>query len=527
MPDSAVSAPGESLFEQFAATAAAPVVVDPVTLVIFGGAGDLAHRKLLPALYNLHLDGLLPPRTAIVGVGRPEMSDDKYRDFAKDGVAHFSRRPIEDPAWRSFAESLFFVTGSFEDAGTFAALGSKLDIVEHERGLPGNRIYYLAVPPSMFVQTVDQIARARFVAQSAAVERRDNKAPFARLIIEKPIGRDLATARTINDAIAKVFSEGQIYRIDHYLGKETVQNILVLRFANSIFEPLFNQKYVDHVQITVAESEGVGTRAGYYEQAGALRDMVQNHMLQLLALIATEPPHSLEADAIRDEKLQVLQSLRRIEGEAVDAQVVRGQYAGGFVLGTPVPGYREESRVAKDSRTETFVALQIFVDNWRWAGVPFFLRTGKRLPKRASEITVQLKEVPPILFNADRSAPLDTNVLTLRIQPDEGFALGINSKIPGPYVRIYPVKMDFRYSSTFGASSPEAYERLLLDVMAGDPTLFMRRDAVEAGWQWVMPILDRWQERMSEPLPTYAAGEWGPREADRLIENTGRRWRPL
>ena len=520
MPDSAVSAPAGSLFERLSAGATAPIARDPVTLVIFGGGGDLAHRKLLPALYNLHLDALLPPRTAIVGVGRPIMSDDQYREFAKDGIGHFSRRPIDDAAWRIFAESLFFVSGALEDPAMFAALGSRLDIVEHERGLPGNRIYYLAVPPPMFAPITEQVARARFVAPSSAEQ-------FSRLIVEKPIGRDLASAQAINDAIAKVFEERQIYRIDHYLGKETVQNILVLRFANSIFEPLFNQKYVDHVQITVAEEEGVGTRASYYEQAGALRDMVQNHMLQLLALVGMEPPHSLDADAVRNEKLELMLSLQAIKGEAVDAQVVRAQYTAGFVLGKPVPGYRDEPKVDKASRTETFVALQMFIDNWRWAGVPFFLRTGKRLPKRASEISVQLKEVPPILFNSDRSAALDPNVLTIRIQPDEGFALGINSKIPGPRVRVYPVKMDFRYSSTFGATSPEAYERLLLDVMAGDQTLFMRRDAVETAWRWVMPILERWDERAKEPLPTYPAGEWGPPEADRLIEGTGRQWRPV
>ncbi len=496
------------------------MAAEPVTLVIFGGAGDLARRKLLPALYNLHLDGLMPPRTAIVGVGRPAMTDEAYRELAKAGIAEHSRRPVDDAAWPAFAESLFVVSASIEDSGAFAALGSRLDTIEHERGLPGNRIYYLALPPAMFVPTVEQLARARFVPPPST-------APFARLIVEKPIGHDLASAQATNDAIAKVFDESQIYRIDHYLGKETVQNILVLRFANSIFEPLFNQKYVDHVQITVAEEEGVGTRAGYYEHAGALRDMVQNHLLQLLSLIAMEPPYSLEAEVVRDEKLEVLKSLRPIEGEAVDAQVVRAQYAAGFVLGAPVPGYRDETGVAKASRTETFVALELFIDNWRWAGVPFFLRTGKRMPKRASEISVQLKEVPPILFNRDRSAPLDSNVLTVRIQPDEGFALGISSKIPGPRVRIYPVKMDFRYSSTFGTSSPEAYERLLLDVMAGDPTLFMRRDAVEAAWRWITPILERWEEQSEAPLPAYPAGEWGPPEADRLIESRGRAWRTL
>jgi glucose-6-phosphate 1-dehydrogenase len=489
-----------------------------VTIVIFGGNGDLAHRKLLPALYNLHVDALLPPRTAVVGVGRKELTDEAYRAFAKDGVTQFSRRPIDEAAWEAFAGTIFFVNASIDGEHGLAPLGARLDIIEHEGQLSGDRVYYLAVPPTLFAPTVQQLARARFVT------RQDH--PVARVIVEKPIGRDLESARAINDAIATVFDERQIYRIDHYLGKETVQNILVLRFANSIFEPLFNQKYVDHVQITVAEAEGVGTRAGYYEQAGALRDMVQNHLLQLLTLVATEPPRALDADVIRDEKLEVLQSLRPLEAAAVDANVVRAQYAAGFDVGKPVPGYREEPGVDPQSRIETFVALQIFVDNWRWAGVPFFLRTGKRLPKRASEISVHLKEVPPILFNADPSARLDQNILTIRIQPDEGMSLGISSKIPGPHVHIYPVKLDFHYGSTFGGSTPEAYERLLLDVMHGDPTLFMRRDAVEAAWQWVMPILDRWATQ-TDPLPAYPAGDWGPVEADRLIESTGRRWRPL
>ena len=493
---------------------------DPVTIVIFGGAGDLAHRKLLPALYNLHLDGLLPPRFAVVGVGRQAMTDEAYRDFAKDGIAHFSRRPLEDAAWQAFARSLFFLNGPIEDSATYASLGARLDTIEHELGLPGNRIYYLAIPSSMFVPTVQQIARARLV-------RPPDSPPFARLIVEKPIGHDLTTARAIDDEIAAVFDERQIYRIDHYLGKETVQNILVLRFANSIFEPLFNQKYIDHVQITVAEEEGVGTRAGYYEQAGALRDMVQNHILQLVALVAMEPPHSLDADVVRDEKLEVIQSLRPIAGAAVDSQAVRAQYAAGFEVGAPVPGYLDEEGVDRKSRTETFVALRVFIDNWRWAGVPFFFAPANGCPKRASEISIHLKSVPPILFNTDPATPLDANVLSIRIQPNEGFALSIESKIPGPHVRVYPVKMDFQYGSTFGAPSPEAYERLLLDVMTGDATLFMRRDAVEASWQWITPILDRWAEQPDGPLATYAAGEWGPVEADRLIESTGRRWRDL
>jgi len=510
--------PEASLLERLTVGLAAPVAAQPVTIVIFGGGGDLAHRKLLPALYNLYIDGLLPPRFGVVGVGRKEMSDDEYRQFAADGVGKFSRRAPDPAMWKNFAASIFFAAAGLEDAQSFAPLGARLDTIEHELGLPGNRIYYLAVPPSMFVPTVKNLQQARFVGPPDA-------RTFARLIVEKPIGHDLESARAINDAIAHVFDERQIYRIDHYLGKETVQNILVLRFANSIFQPLFNRRYIDHVQITVAEEEGVGTRAGYYEQAGALRDMVQNHLLQLLTLVAMEPPRSLAADVVRDQRLEVIESLRPIEGSAIDANVVRAQYSAGFDMGTPVPGYRDESGVDAHSRTETFVALRLWIDDWRWAGTPFFLRTGKRLPKRASEISVQFTDVPPILFNADRSDPLDPTVLSIRIQPDEGFELLINSKIPGPRVRIYPVRMDFRYSATFGNTSPEAYERLLLDVMAGDQTLFMRRDAVEAAWKWVTPILDRWNEQKNAPMPTYPAGEWGPPEADRLIASVGRKWR--
>jgi glucose-6-phosphate 1-dehydrogenase len=496
----------------------------PVTIVIFGGAGDLAHRKLLPALFNLAADGLLPSRFALVGVGRTPMTDEAYREFAKDGTRQFSRRPLDEAAWQAFAPALSFVSGSLDDPGAYRSVGARLDIIEREGGQPGNRLYYMAIPPSLMGPTVEQLAHAHLA-------RAADEAHVARIVVEKPIGRDLASARALNDEVSTVFDERQIFRIDHYLGKETVQNILVLRFANSFFEPIFNQRYVDHVQITVAETEGVGTRAGYYEQAGALRDMVQNHMLQLVALVAMEPPYALQADAVRDEKLAVIRSLRPIVGTGVDAQIVRGQYTAGRDGGAgdarPVPGYREETGVDPRSRTETFVALQIAIDNWRWAGVPFFLRTGKRLPKRASEISVHLKGVPPILFNTDPSARLAPNVLTIRIQPNEGFALTIESKVPGPHVVSRPVEMDFQYDRAFGHSSPEAYERLLLDVLAGDATLFMRRDAVEASWQWIMPILDRWGEQPDTPLPSAAAGSWGPPEADRLISGTGRAWRDL
>ncbi len=490
----------------------------PATIVIFGGAGDLAHRKLLPALYNLFVDGALPANTAVVGVGRKEMSDDEFREFAKSGVQAFSRRPLDQGVWDRFAGSLFFSTAAIDQEQGLASLGARLDVIEHERGLQGNRLYYLAVPPSLFVPTVQLLARARFIGPP-------DRLPFSRLIVEKPIGRDLQSAMAINDAIAAVFDESQIFRIDHYLGKETVQNILVLRFANSFFEPMFSHRYIDHVQITVAEEVGVGTRAGYYDQSGALRDMIQNHLLQLLTLVAMEPPHSLDADVIRDEKLEVLQSLRPLSGASVDTCVVRGQYGAGERDGTPLAAYPDEQGVAAGSRTETFVALQVFIDNWRWAGVPFFLRTGKRLPARASEITIQLKDVPPILFNTQKT--LEPNVLTIRLQPDEGFSLGISSKVPGPHVTVQPVPMDFSYCDFFKMTSPEAYERLLLDVMAGDATLFMRRDSVETSWRWLTPVLERWAERGDTPLPTYRPGEWGPADATALIERTGRHWRTL
>jgi glucose-6-phosphate 1-dehydrogenase len=488
-----------------------------VTLVIFGGAGDLAHRKLLPALYNLDVDGVLPASCVVVGVGRRDLTDDGYRAFARDGVERFSRRPIDEARWDAFARRLYFVNVTIDGDGGLATLGARLDSLEHEPGRSADRVYYLAIPPALIVPTVRTLAEAHFVAPV-------DSGPYARVIVEKPIGHDLASARAINDGIAQVFDERQIFRIDHYLGKETVQNILVLRFANSFLEPIVNLRHIDHVQITVAEEEGVGTRAGYYEHAGALRDMVQNHLLQLLALIAMEPPHSLDADVVRDEKLAIIRSLRPITGADVDRFVVRGQY-GAAEPGSegPVPGYRQEAGVSPASRTETFVALQVFVDNWRWAGVPFFLRTGKRLPKRCSEIAVHLKPVPPILFNV-RPGSLEPDVLIIRIQPDEGFALRTESKVPGPSVKIKPVRMEFSYKDMFGGSSPEAYERLLLDVMAGDATLFMRRDLVEASWSWITPILDHWSGPEAAPPSEYVARTWGPSAADRLIEAAGRTW---
>jgi glucose-6-phosphate 1-dehydrogenase len=519
----------------------------PCLLVIFGAAGDLAWRKLLPAVYNLNVDGLLPSNFAVVGfgLGSEADTDEWFRTRARDGIERFSRRVLDESHWKDYERALFYVSGSFNDSRAYLQLKTRLETLDRQFGIPGSRVYYLAIPPTL-VQTCVQHLKSAGLINDPTDER-----SFTRVIVEKPIGRDLQSAREVNDSVAHGFDESQIFRIDHYLGKETVQNLLVLRFANSIFEPLWNQKYIDHVQITVAEEEGVaqwdpktgamtGNRAGYYEGVGALRDMVQNHMLQVLCLIALEPPHSLGPDVVRDAKVGVLNCLRFMTHEDVQKSVVRAQYIDGEVEGQKVPSYRAEVRkyyeeIAKkpippeslNSTTETFVALRVFIDNWRWAGVPFYLRTGKRLPKRGSEVAIQFKDVPPVLFNAHPDVPLEPTVLSLRVQPQEGFALRIASKLPGPKVRIYPVRMEFNYSSAFGGTSPEAYERLILDVMAGDLTLFMRRDAVEAAWKFLTPVLETWEHSKTRFLPEYPAGTWGPLEADRLIDADERQWRVL
>jgi glucose-6-phosphate 1-dehydrogenase len=517
----------------------------PCALVIFGAAGDLAWRKLLPGIYSLDVDGVLPSNFAVVGFGMGSEgdADEWIRARARDGIVHFSRQPLDDGHWADYSRSLFFVPGSFNEARAYVQLKSRLEALDHQFGIPGSRVYYLSIPPQLVPVCVRQLRDAGLVSDPG------DPTSFTRVIVEKPIGRDLASAREVNASLAQAFAESQIYRIDHYLGKETVQNLLVLRFANSIFEPLWNQKYIDHVQITVAEEEGLsqidpqtgalslhGSRIGYYEGVGALRDMVQNHMLQVLCVSAMEPPWSLLPDVVRDAKVGVLNCLRPLTPADVDKSVVRAQYISGEIHGVVVPGYRREvseyyalqnKPIPADSTTETYVAMRVFVDNWRWAGVPFYLRTGKRLPKRASEVAIQFKDVPQVLFNANPEMPLEPTVLSLRVQPEEGLSLRIASKLPGPKVRIYPVKMEFNYSAGFGTTSPEAYERLLLDVMAGDPTLFMRRDAVEAAWTFVMPILERWEQSRARFLPEYRAGTWGPLEADQLIAADGRQWRTL
>lgn len=495
--------------------------VEPCTLVIFGASGDLTRRKLIPALYNLLLDGMLPSNFAVVGIGRKAMSHEDFRAYMREGVQKYSRRPLDEDRWADFAPRLFYLAGDLEDPKAFEALKACLKNTESSLNLPGHRIYYLAVPPDTFIPV------CKGLQQAGMIHPPNRSFPFCRLIVEKPIGHDLESAREINIEIGKVFDESQIFRIDHYLGKETVQNIMVLRFANSIFEPVWNSKYIDHVQITVSEAEGVGTRAAYYDQTGALRDMVQNHLLQLLCLVAMEPPYSLEPDVVRDVRIDVLRCLQPIIGKDVERMTVRAQYAHGKVHGVDVPGYRREPGVPPDSTTETYVALKLFVENWRWAGVPFYLRTGKAMPKRASEVAVQFKDIPQILFNANPKFPQAPNVLTLRIQPEEGFSLRVISKVPGTKAQTHPVEMSFKYTDAFGAPSPEAYERLLLDVMVGDASLFMRRDAVEASWAWVQTILDGWKMEGVRWLPEYPAGTWGPIEADRLIQSDGRTWRTL
>ncbi|WP_435018756.1 glucose-6-phosphate dehydrogenase [Tundrisphaera sp. TA3] len=515
----------------------------PCVLVIFGGAGDLSWRKLLPAVYNLNVDGLLPSNFAVVGFGLGSQGDpdEWFRARARDGIQHFSRQPLDEGHWADFSRALSYVEGSFKDLKAYETLKEKLHAVDQQFGIPGSRIFYLSIPPQMVPISVEHLKSA------GMVQPPEETRSFTRVIVEKPIGHDLDSARAVIEAVAHAFAENQTYRIDHYLGKETVQNLLVLRFANSIFEPLWNQKYIDHVQITVAEEEGLSrhdpstgavtaSRIGYYEGVGALRDMVQNHLLQVLCMTAMEPPWSLEPDVVRDAKYGVLRCLRPIKPEEVDGSVVRAQYIRGEVDGEQVPDYEREvvdyfgkrnEPIPNPITTETFVAMRVFIDNWRWAGVPFYLRTGKRLPKRCSEIAIQFKDVPNVLFNQSPDVPLEPTLLSIRVQPEEGMSLRLASKLPGPKVRIYPVKMEFNYGTSFGGSSPEAYERLLLDVMAGDATLFMRRDAVEAAWEFVMPILDHWAQGQVRFLPQYQSGTWGPREADRLIEADGREWRTL
>ena len=496
---------------------------EPCTIVIFGASGDLTRRMLLPALYNLMVDKALPPQCPIVGFARTKWSDSEFREHAKEAVSEFSRRPIDPESWARFAESLFYVAGDYDKTPSHGRLDERLEQLEHERGIPGSHLYHLAVPPSAYAPIIHEIG------QSGHARAHGAGGHWSRVIIEKPFGRDLESCRNLNRVIHSVFSEDDVYRIDHYLGKETVQNILVFRFANGIFEPVWNRRYVDHVQITVAESIGIGERGRYYEESGALRDMVQNHMLQLLSLVTMEAPIAFNGRWVRDEKVKVLEAIRPLSREEVQRSTVRGQYGRGIVGGTPARAYREEENVSANSTTETYVALKMFVDAWRWGDVPFYLRTGKRMKKRSTEIGIQFKKVPHLLFREFlvEGASLEPNLLTMRIQPDEGISLMFHTKVPGSPLRIRPMNMDFTYMPTDLAAAPSAYETLLLDAMQGDATLFARNDEVEAAWRITDQYFNAWEELPAPEFPNYQAGTSGPEEADELIEADGHSWRPL
>ncbi|HEU5116752.1 MAG TPA: glucose-6-phosphate dehydrogenase [Isosphaeraceae bacterium] len=495
-------------------------VPDPCAVVLFGATGDLTHRKLAPALYRLALEGQLPAEYAVVGYARRDWDDDQFRGelrktLEKDGGAEFEQN------FASFAQHVAFSGGTFDDPKGYERLKETLERVDRSLKTRGNRLFYLAVAPEYFSTIVEHLGQAGLIYPN------DPEGPWSRVVVEKPFGHDLQSARVLNRDLSRVLDEDQIYRIDHYLGKETVQNILALRFANTIYEPVWDRRHVESVQFTVAEEVGMaGGRGDYYEQSGAIRDMVQNHMMQLLCYVAMEPPVNLSADAVRNEKVKVLQALPHWTSADVARNVVKAQYTRGSIRGQEVSGYRSEKGVAADSKTGTYVAIRLFLDNWRWAGVPFYLRTGKRLPKRATEIAIQFKKPPTMLFEPETEGVAGANQLVLRIQPNEGASLSFQAKIPGSRRRLQEVRMDFRYGTSFAAPPPEAYERLLLDVMLGDPTLFTRTDEVDSAWQFITPILEAWDELGTEPA-TYPAGTWGPEEADRLLAEDGARWRRL
>jgi glucose-6-phosphate 1-dehydrogenase len=494
------------LAEGIQATRRAP----PGVLVVFGASGDLTKRKLLPALGSLCRRRLLSPSFAVVGVARTPLDDEGFRDLMVEAVP-------DVPGWEEVVKLSRYISGDYDDPATFTQLKAVLNDLEEELGHPGTWTYYLATVPAMF----EHVARGLGAVGLNCPPQPDGA---ARLVVEKPFGHDLASAQQLDAALHEIFDESQIYRIDHYLGKETVQNVLALRFANAIFEPLWNRRYIDHVQITVAECLGVEKRGGFYDQVGALRDIVQNHVMQVLSLTLMEAPGYIDAQGIRDEKVKALRSVVIPTSDDVLSNVVRAQYDSGWSEGVAVPAYRQEPDVDPQSSTETYVAMKLTVDNWRWAGVPIYIRTGKRLPKRVTEIALQFQRVPHLAFSAAESRELQPNALVLRIQPDEGVALRFGAKVPGQAFKVRDVLMDMSYGAAFLEEAPEAYERLLLDAMVGDPTLFIRSDEVDQAWQIVQPILTTWQERQV-PLAGYAAGTWGPRQADQLIERDGRQWR--
>jgi glucose-6-phosphate 1-dehydrogenase len=490
---------------------------DPCVMVIFGAAGDLTKRKLMPALYNLLHTGLLPEKFAIIGVSIEDYNDESFREKLSTEIRQFATCEVEPEKWGWFRERVYYLKGDFRDAKLYQQVQTRLAQADKAQGTPGNYLLYLATSPVFFGEIVKQLGTAKLIVQD------DHH--WRRVIIEKPFGRDLDSARALNKEIRTVLSEDQIYRIDHYLGKETVQNMMVFRFGNGIFEPIWNRRYIDHVQITVAETVGVEERGGYYDQSGALRDMVPNHVLQLVSMTAMEPPISFESEAVRDEKAKVLNAIQPMTPEEVLTHAVRGQYGPGTENGEPASAYRSEPHVKPDSTTETFAALVLHIDNWRWAGVPIYIRTGKRIAERVTEIAIQFKRAPQLLFKQMGIEEISSNLLVMHIQPDEGISLRFSAKIPGPTVTLGSVNMSFQYSNYFGAAPNTGYETLLLDCMIGDQTLFQRDDMVEAGWKVVTPILDVWKALPPREFPNYASGSWGPDEADHLLERDGRHWR--
>ena len=487
------------------------------SFVLFGATGDLTRRKIVPALFSLAVQGLLPKSFTIVAFARRDKTDESFRAELLDALREFAPKlPADGPEWAAFAERITYVRSNFDDEPGYRRLGAHLDKLDKERGIGGNRLFYLATPPDNFSEIILHLGKV-------GLNKPGKDGQWARIIIEKPFGVDLESARALNVELNSWFEESQVYRIDHYLGKETVQNILVLRFANQIFEPLWNQKYIDNVQITVSETLGVEGRGAYFEQSGVTRDIVQNHALQVLTLIAMEPPVALTADAIRDEKVKVLRSLRPFTPEEVALWTVRGQYGPGVITEEAVPGYRQEESVDSHSETDTFAAFKFQINNWRWSGVPFYVQAGKRMPRRVTEVKIQFKSVPDILFARTQSDGLCPNLLTLRIQPDEGASIEIGSKEPGPEMNIQPVQMNFQYGSTFNAPIRDAYERLILDAVRGDASLFARNDEVEAAWTLITPILDAWRDLSCPLFPNYAAGTWGPEAANSLLTD-GRAW---